>query len=77
LDGKISDDYADESSQEQDRYDAPQQEREDVDSDRQPTKDFDKRSLKIDTLRNDISSKTGEYWSFFNNFPNDFHESMS
>jgi hypothetical protein len=77
LDGKISDDYADESSQEQDRYDAPQQEREDVDSDRQPTKDFDKRSLKIDTLRNDISSKTGEYWSFLNNFPNDFHESMS
>jgi hypothetical protein len=28
-------------------------------------------------LRNDISSKTGEYWSFLNNFPNDFHESMS
>lgn len=72
LDEKILDDYADRW---QDRQDTPQQQREH--HDRQPEKDADKKSSKIDTLGNDISSKTGEYWNFFNNFPNGFHETMS
>ena len=72
LDEKILDDYADRW---QDRQDTLQQQREH--HDRQPEKDADKKSSKIDTLGNDISSKTGEYWNFFNNFPNGFHETMS
>ena len=76
LDEKISNDNADVSqSDRQDTPDTPQQQREDID--RQPTKDESKKTAKTDALGNNISSETGEYWSFFNNFPNSFHESMS
>lgn len=72
LDERISDDYADEW---QDRQDTSQKQKEY--HDREQTKDKGKKSSRIDTLGNDISSETGEYWSFFNNFPNGFHEAMS